>query len=149
MGLTPKSFSRGSSGATGPRISALKKVRRDRLQTTEAEAAEYEIGDALWYLVVSAGVCGVSPAAIGHSALEHLRARFGERPNATAQDIDFRQLDAITDLHHLKLRGQEGLLREGGYLAGVFLSMNYARVMAEPVSCALPCLALCSPAWLC
>ena len=123
----------GLFGEVGGLLSALKKVRRDKLQTTESQAAELEIGDTLWYLVIAAGGCGVTPEVLGNEAVQQLRSRLGERVYYPAGDVSFRELDALAELHSSALRDRESLLRQAAHMTGLATGMDFARTMREPL----------------
>lgn len=72
-----RKLSFGFFGEIGSLLSALKKVGRDQLDTTEQKQAHVELGDALWYLTNLALLCKVSGDALAHAAYISLRVSLG------------------------------------------------------------------------
>lgn len=127
-----RNLSFGLYGEVGGLLSALKKVRRDFLLTKETELARIEIGDALWYLVNAARVCGIDPDVLGSTALAELRKRFRETSDHLAAPISFRRIDAICALHgETMAHSREQLLRECGEMVGRAVSVSYEFAMAQ------------------
>lgn len=103
-GATKLAF--GFFGEIGGLLSALKKVKRDKLKVTETDVAGEEIGDALWYLFSLAKAWGSEPNSVGLACLDFLRARFSETEQDTCGNINFRQIDGLISIHAHHIEGQ-------------------------------------------
>jgi NTP pyrophosphatase (non-canonical NTP hydrolase) len=121
----------GYFGEIGGILSALKKVRRDWLPESEADAVGEEIGDALWYVVAAAEVCNVAPQKLGCACLTYLRERFGEAPKSAPRSLGFQELDGITALHRVSLRRtRDALLPELAEHAGKMTKLSLSDMLA-------------------
>lgn len=89
----------GFFGEVGGLLSSVKKAERDRLEDSQSEVAAEELGDALWYLMMSAMFVGVAPNDLGERCLSLLRARFNESNRQPINPVSFRQIDALLDTH--------------------------------------------------
>lgn len=98
-----RELSFGLYGEVGGLLSALKKGKRDQLTQPESKAVKEELGDALWYLVNLAKLCGVDAESLGRSGLAFLRESFGESAKTHPSKITFRVLDGITSYQHSAL----------------------------------------------
>lgn len=128
-----RNLSFGLYGEVGGLLSALKKVRRDFLLMKETEVARVEVGDALWYLVNAARVCGVGPDLLSITTLAELRKRFRETPDHLSAPVSFKRIDAICALHgEAASHSREQLLRECGEMVGRAVSVSYEFAMAQP-----------------
>lgn len=85
----------GFFGEIGGLLSALKKVKRDRLQEPDTEFAAEELGDALWYLVAIADLGGVGLEALGAECVLSLRRHYGEAEKPATEEVTFRTIDAL------------------------------------------------------
>lgn len=103
-------FAYGFFGEVGSLLSALKKVSRDALHETEAEVACEELGDALWYLIAIANTCDMNLQSLGQNCINFLSQRFEERDLTLESEIDFRQIDALLDIHKHRFKDSRDLL---------------------------------------
>lgn len=119
----------GYFGEIGSLLAALKKVRRDQLETTDKEQANVELGDALWYLVNLALLCGVTAGQLGRAASASLREVLGEGPRRTRGHVHLNELHALALVHERRLLNQrESLLRQAGSQAGNLIGHRFEDV---------------------
>lgn len=139
-----KKLSFGYFGEVGTLLSALKKVGRDQLETTEADQARIEIGDALWYLTNLAKLSGISATQLSKAGLANLRAIFGEKPLLTRGHVTFSQLHAVPIMHEARLATKKvALLRETGQQAGWLVSISLDEMEIMPAADRLVLLSQC------
>lgn len=89
----------GFFGEVGGLLSSVKKAERDRLEDTQSDVAAEELGDALWYLVMSAELLGVTANDLGEECLKLLRRHFKESDRSAAGVVSFRQIDGLINAH--------------------------------------------------
>ncbi|UNP30072.1 nucleoside triphosphate pyrophosphohydrolase family protein [Lysobacter gummosus] len=89
----------GYFGETGGLLAAVKKSGRDQLTEPQSALAAEELGDALWYLVSTAHLLGVSADDLGEHCLRRLRQRFGDSDRPAVLPVSFRQIDALLDTY--------------------------------------------------
>lgn len=125
----------GYFGEIGSLLSALKKVSRDQLDTTEQQQARVELGDALWYLTSLAGLCGVSGDELGHAAYVSLRVTLEAGSNRQRGAVHLAQLHGLAAAREPQLIAhKDNLLRQAGLQAGHLVSYDWQRMSKQPKS---------------
>ena len=117
----------GFFGEVGGLLSAVKKAKRDRLESTEKAAAEEELGDALWYFTAIARHFRLKLEAVGEAAIEDLERRLGvtDNGNVTAHGLTFHQIDGLLAYGNSKLmESKDQLLCELGRNTGEALATS-------------------------
>ena len=89
----------GYFGETGGLLAAVKKSGRDQLTEPQSALAAEELGDALWYLVSTAHLLGISADDLGEHCFRRLRQRFGDNDRPAVLPVSFRQIDALLDTY--------------------------------------------------
>lgn len=121
----------GFFGEVGGLLSSVKKAERDRLEDSQSEVAAEELGDALWYLVMSAVFLGVTPNDLGEECLKLLRGRFKENDRQPITPVSFRHIDALINTHSqdgsITRTHQMGAL---AHAAGNFCNSSEVQLMA-------------------
>ena len=97
----------GFFGEIGGLLSAVKKSVRDNLDENVCQMAGEELGDALWYLFITAHLLGIAPNELGHQCLRVLREQFKDQYEASDTIITFRHIDSLIEVHMTT----EGLVR--------------------------------------
>lgn len=87
----------GFFGEVGGLLSAVKKAKRDRLESTEKAAAEEELGDALWYFAAIARHHQLKLETVGEAAIKDLERRLSVKDTSNGQShgLTFHQLDGL------------------------------------------------------
>jgi NTP pyrophosphatase (non-canonical NTP hydrolase) len=87
----------GLFGEVGGLLTAVKKAKRDQLESTEKASAEEELGDALWYLTAIARHHQLDLSIVGKAAITDLERRLGvsDNANSSVEDLTFRQIDGL------------------------------------------------------
>lgn len=127
-----RKLSFGYFGEIGSLLSALKKVGRDQLDTTEQKQAHIELGDALWYLTNLARLCRISGDELAQAAYVSLRVSLGggARPHRGAVHIN--QLQGLAAAQEPKLvKCKEDLLRQAGLQAGHIVSFGWEQISKQ------------------
>jgi NTP pyrophosphatase (non-canonical NTP hydrolase) len=89
-------LSYGFYGEVGGLLAAVKKQRRETIAQTNAETAEEEIGDALWYLSTLARHSGFTFEQIGANAINALqRLLHVKEVKRSEGDILFSEIDGL------------------------------------------------------
>ena len=125
----------GYFGEVGGLLAAVKKSGRDQLTEPQHEQAAEELGDALWYLLVTAARLSVSADDLGFQALRALRKAFGDVNTSHVSPITFRHLDGVIQTHRdhtINDRSQSlaSIAQSAGVLAN--MSETQLRSMAPP-----------------
>jgi NTP pyrophosphatase (non-canonical NTP hydrolase) len=89
----------GYFGETGGLLAAIKKSGRDQLTEPQSALAAEELGDALWYLVSTAHLLGISADDLGEHSIRRLRQRFDDNDRPAVLPVSFRQVDALLDTY--------------------------------------------------
>ncbi|WP_045739016.1 nucleoside triphosphate pyrophosphohydrolase family protein [Xanthomonas sp. MUS 060] len=89
----------GYFGETGGLLAAIKKSGRDKLTETQSALAAEELGDALWYLISTAHLLGISADDLGEQCIRRLRQRFKDNDRPAVIPVSFRQIDALLDTY--------------------------------------------------
>lgn len=121
----------GFFGEIGGLLSAVKKSVRDNLDENVCEMAGEELGDALWYLFITAHLLGVAPNELGQQCLCVLRENFDDTGESPETIITFRHIDSLIDVHMTT----EGLVRstylgELAKSAGALADMTYGALQS-------------------
>lgn len=89
----------GYFGETGGLLASVKKSGRDQLTEPQSALAAEELGDALWYLVSTARLLGISPDDLGEQCIRSLRKRFNDSEREPSLPVSFRQIDGLLDTY--------------------------------------------------
>ena len=124
-----RKLSFGYFGEIGSLLSAMKKVSRDKLETTEEEQARIELGDALWYLTNLALLCGVTGNQLAETAYSSMRLSLQEGPGRNTGPVHFNQFHGLASIHEARLvPRKEALLRQAGSQAGYLVSLRFEQL---------------------
>lgn len=128
----------GYFGEVGGLLAFVKKSNRDYVDEVAHEAASEELGDALWYLVMTAHQLQITADDLGIQCINILRGQFGEQQKALAPPITFRQIDGLVDAHRNEATISrpvqlEKLASSAGQLAGT--TDTQLKAMAPPMLC--------------
>lgn len=144
----------GFFGEVGGLLTAVKKAKRDRLESTEKASAEEELGDALWYFTAIARHHQLSLEAVGEAAIKDLERRLSvtATSNSNSRGLTFHQLDGLLAYGSNKLNeSKDQLLCELARNTGEALAISAedaadlaSRPSIEPLSTLLSNLALVS-----
>lgn len=128
-----RKLSFGFFGEIGSLLSALKKVGRDQLDTTEQKQAHVELGDALWYLTNLALLCKVSGDDLAHAAYISLRVSLGGGVQQHRGAVHINQLQGLAAAQEPRLvKCKEDLLRQAGLQAGHIVSLGWEHISKQP-----------------
>lgn len=128
-----RKLSFGFFGEVGGLLSALKKVSRDQLDTTEQQQAHVELGDALWYLTNLALLCGVTGDDLGHAAYVSLRVSLGAGAQRHRGAVHVNQLQGLAAAREPQLVARkEELLRQAGLQAGHLVNYAWKQMSEQP-----------------
>lgn len=128
-----RKLSFGFFGEIGSLLSALKKVGRDQLDTTDQKQAHIELGDAMWYLTNMALVCGVPGDELARAAYVSLRVSLTSVATPHRGVVHINQLQGLAAAQEPQLvRRREELLRQAGLQAGHLVSFGWEQISKEP-----------------
>lgn len=128
----------GYFGEVGGLLAFVKKSDRDHLDEAANEEASEELGDALWYLVMSADRSHIKADDLGIQCINILRKQFGEKEKATKTPITFRQIDGLVNSHLNEYPVNRSIqLGKLAHSAGVLAGMTDGQLtaMAPPALC--------------
>lgn len=114
----------GYFGEIGGLLSALKKVRRDKLLENERDFASEELGDALWYVVALSQSHHIAAPDLGDAAMEALRLHYGEAAKPPEVPVTFRNLDSLVRAQARPGEPRDGLLSALASGAGELAALN-------------------------